>query len=65
MINLTTNEMRTLEGARNVDGYENISRQQLENILTTLCAPKSIIKAKPNKEKAVHKAKQKRIPPPM
>ena len=62
MVNLTTNKMRMFAGARNVGVYENISREKLENILTTSCAPKFVIKAKPNKSKAVHKAKQKRIP---
>lgn len=65
MVNLTTNKMRMFAGARNVGVYENISREKLENILTTSCAPKFVIKAKPNKSKAVHKAKQKRIPSPL
>lgn len=65
MVNLTTNKMRMFSGARNVGDYENITREKLENILTTSCAPKFVIKAKPSKPKAVHKAKQKRIPSPL
>ena len=37
MVNLTTNKMRMFAGARNVGVYENISREKLENILTTSC----------------------------
>ena len=39
MVNLAANEMRLLARARNVNEFENMSRQQLSNIITTLSAP--------------------------
>ena len=41
MIYLTIDEMRMLAKARNVGGYENMSIQQLENILATSYTLKS------------------------
>ena len=38
--NLTTPELMILAKLRNVDGYENMCMQQLENILTTTSSPK-------------------------
>ena len=36
--NFMTEEIRTVAGLRNVDVYENMSKQELENIFTTQSA---------------------------
>ena len=38
LLNFTTEECRNVARLRNVDGYENMSRQQLKNKFTTLSA---------------------------
>ena len=41
MANLGINDMKLLAKLRNVDGYENMSRQQLERIFAIPSAPKA------------------------
>lgn len=36
---LSISKLKTISGARNVDGYESMSSEQLKNILTKLFAP--------------------------
>ena len=36
---LSISKLKTISGARNVDGYESMSSKQLKNILTKLFAP--------------------------
>ena len=38
LVNFTTEKLRNLPRLRNIDNYENMPRQQLENIFTTLSA---------------------------
>ena len=45
--NFTIEELRNPTGLRNVDGYGNLSRQQLENIFTTPSASTIIFRPRP------------------
>ena len=45
--NFTTEELRNATGLRNVDGFENLSRQQVENIFTTPSASTMIFRSRP------------------
>ena len=58
MANLSINETKLLDKLRNVDNYENMSRQQLKSILATMSTPKPTLKAN-QKPKSTDKAKKK------
>ena len=45
--NLTIEDLKTFAKARSIDSYENIFRQQLEGISTTLSIPKPTAKSTP------------------
>ena len=49
--NLAVNELKLLAKARIIDGYKNMSRQQLESIFTTPSPPKPTPKSKPRPKK--------------
>ena len=41
MLNLTIRELQDIAEKRNIDGYQNISREQLENLFAKLPLPTS------------------------
>ena len=54
MSNLTTNKLRMLGRGRNIDGYQNMSREQLEDLFIATPVPTSISRLRATQDLGPH-----------